>query len=240
MANSFTSFYRGKKVLVTGHTGFKGGWLTAWLKILGAHLIGFALPPETRPNLFDAATIDRNMISLFGDIGNVNEVSGVFFERTPEIVIHNAAQPLVRRSYREPVETYATNVMGTVHVLEAARQTPSVKAIVIVTSDKCYENREWFWGYREEDAMGGHDPYSSSKAGAELVTEAYRQSFFSGPGCPGIASARAGNVIGGGDWGKNRLVPDAIRAFASKRPLIAALFSIRMELLQSLPHAPAM
>src|SRR5439155_1416832 len=175
MADSFTSFYRGKKVLVTGHTGFKGGWLTAWLKILGAHLIGFALPPETRPNLFDAATTDRNMISLFGDIRNFNEISDVFFERAPEIVIHNAAQPLVRRSYREPVETYATNVMGTVHVLEAARQTPSVKAIVIVTSDKCYENREWFWGYREEDALCGHgfaEPWNFGPRDADAVSVA--------------------------------------------------------------------
>jgi CDP-glucose 4,6-dehydratase len=214
MANSLASFYRGKKVLVTGHTGFKGGWLTAWLKILGAHVIGFALPPGTRPNLFDAATIDRDMVSLFGDVRNFEELSGTFAERSPEIVIHSAAQPLVRRSYREPVETFATNVMGTVHVLEAARHTPSVRAVVVVTSDKCYENREWFWGYREEDAMGGHDPYSSSKGCAELVTAAYRHSFFASESAA-IASARAGNVIGGGDWSEDRLMPDIVRGISS-------------------------
>src|SRR2546430_5089898 len=220
MANSLASFYRGKKVLVTGHTGFKGGWLTAWLKILGAHVIGFALPPGTRPNLFDAATIDRDMVSLFGDVRNFEELSGTFAERSPEIVIHSAAQPLVRRSYREPVETYATNVMGTVHVLEAARHTASVRALVVVTSDKCYDNREWFWGYREADAMGGHDPYSSSKGAAELVTAGYRKSFFSQNGSAGVGSARAGNVIGGGDWSEDRLVPDIVRAIYSGEPVV--------------------
>src|SRR5712691_6407417 len=208
MADSFTSFYRGKKVLVTGHTGFKGGWLTAWLKILGAHVIAFALPPGTRPNLFDAATIDRDMVSLFGDVRNFEELSGTFAERSPEIVIHSAAQPLVRRSYQEPVETYATNVMGTVHILEAVRRLGSVRLVVNVTSDKCYENREWEWGYREDEPMGGRDPYSSSKGCAELVTAAFRSSFFATRTSTGVASARAGNVIGGGDWGADRLVPD--------------------------------
>ncbi len=220
MASSLASFYRGKKVLVTGHTGFKGGWLTCWLKILGAHVIGFALPPDTRPNLFDAATIDRNMVSLFGDVRNFEELSRTFAERSPEIVIHCAAQALVRRSYREPVETFATNVMGTLHVLEGARHTPSVRAVVVVTSDKCYENREWFWGYREQDAVGGRDPYSSSKGCAELVTAAYRHSFFASDRRAAIGSARAGNVIGGGDWSEDRLMPDIVRGISSGTKIV--------------------
>lgn len=163
MPNSLANFYSGKKVLVTGHTGFKGGWLTAWLKLLGAAVIGFALPPETQPNLYTAAGIGEQMVTAFGDIRNLAAVSALFSQNEPEIVIHNAAQALVRRSYREPVETYATNVMGTVNVLEAARHAKSVRAVVVVTSDKCYENRGSLEGYHESDAMGGHDPYSSSK-----------------------------------------------------------------------------
>lgn len=217
MERSLGSFYRGKKVLVTGHTGFKGGWMSAWLKKLGAHVVGFALPPDTRPNLFEAASIGSEMTSLFGDIRKPEELQKAF-AANPEIVIHNAAQPLVRRSYREPVETYATNIMGTVHVLEAARQAGSVRSVVVVTSDKCYENREWSRGYREDDAMGGHDPYSSSKGCAELVTAAYRRSFFQQG--PFLASARAGNVIGGGDWSEDRLVPDIVRGIAEKRPIV--------------------
>ncbi len=205
--NSLPDFYRGKKVLVTGHTGFKGGWLAIWLKLLGAEVIGFALPAETQPNLFSAADVADGMASIFGDIRDLEAVKKVFLKHTPDIVIHNAAQALVRRSYREPVETYATNVMGTVHVLEAARATPSVRSIVVVTSDKCYENREWQRGYEEGDAMGGHDPYSSSKGAAELATAAYRRSFFSGNGAAAVATARAGNVIGGGDWSDDRLDP---------------------------------
>ena len=216
-AKSFASFYRGKKVLVTGHTGFKGGWLTTWLKMFGARVIGFALPPDTHPNFFETAHVDQNMISIFGDVRNRTELSEAF-SHAPEIVIHMAAQPLVRRSYREPVETYATNVMGTVHILEAARHTTSVRCIVIVTSDKCYENQESSRGYRESDSLGGHDPYSSSKACAELVTAAYRRSFFSQHGAAAVASARAGNVIGGGDWSEDRLIPDIVRGISSHSP----------------------
>jgi CDP-glucose 4,6-dehydratase len=218
--DSFANFYRGKKVLVTGHTGFKGGWLVSWLKLLGANVIGFALPPEAEPNLFTAARVAEGMTSVFGDIRDLPALSAVFKQHNPEIVVHNAAQPLVRRSYREPVETYATNVMGTVHVLEAARHTPSVRALVVVTSDKCYDNREWFWGYREADAMGGHDPYSSSKGAAELVAAGYRKSFFSQNGSAGVGSARAGNVIGGGDWSEDRLVPDIVRGISSGEPVV--------------------
>ena len=219
MAN-FKNFYAGKKVLVTGHTGFKGGWLTAWLKLLGAEVVGFALPPDTKPNLFTAAAIAENMVSLFGDIRDLSAVSNVFQRHAPQIVIHNAAQPLVRRSYRDPVETYSTNIMGTVHVLEAARHTPSVRSLVIVTSDKCYENREWPRGYREDDPLGGYDPYSSSKGAAELVTAAYRRSFYSQNGDAAVASARAGNVIGGGDWSEDRLIPDIVRGISSGKPVI--------------------
>ena len=220
MPDSFTDFYRGKKVLMTGHTGFKGGWLVSWLKLLGSNVIGFALPPETDPNLFTAARIAEGMTSIFGDIRDLPALSAVFGQHNPEIVIHNAAQALVRRSYREPVETYTTNVMGTVHVLEAARHTPSVRALVVVTSDKCYDNREWVWGYREADPMGGHDPYSSSKGAAELVTAGYRKSFFSQNGSARVGSARAGNVIGGGDWSEDRLVPDVVRAISSGEPVV--------------------
>jgi CDP-glucose 4,6-dehydratase len=217
--NSLADFYRGKRILVTGHSGFKGGWLTAWLKLLGARVIGFSLPPNTEPSFFETACIARDMMSIFGDIRDLAAVSSLFKDHSPEIVFHNAAQPLVRRSYREPVETYASNVMGTVHVLEAARHAPSVRSVVVVTSDKCYENREWFWGYREDDAMGGHDPYSSSKGAAELVIASYRRSFFAQNGAA-IASARAGNVIGGGDWSEDRLVPDIVRGVASGQPIV--------------------
>jgi CDP-glucose 4,6-dehydratase len=217
---SLSDFYRGKKVLLTGHTGFKGGWLAAWLKLMGTRVVGLALPPDTEPNLFNAACIGRDMVSVMADVRDLSSVQSIFQEHAPEIVFHNAAQPLVRRSYREPVETYATNIMGTVHLLEAARHTPSVRAIVVVTSDKCYENREWFWGYREDDAMGGHDPYSSSKGAAELVTAGYRRSFFSHHDSAVVATARAGNVIGGGDWSEDRLVPDIVRGIASGKSIV--------------------
>ena len=205
-------FWQGRKVLITGHTGFKGGWLSLILQSLGADLVGFALPSATTPNLFTLASISTNMTSVIGDIRDYNLILEVFEEHKPEIVIHMAAQALVRYSYHAPVETYATNVMGTVHVLEAARQVGSVRAIVNVTTDKCYENKEWHWGYRENDSLGGYDPYSNSKACAELVTNAYRSSYFNSDKI-GLASARAGNVIGGGDWACDRLIPDIIRSF---------------------------
>ena len=220
MSVAFAGFYRGKKVLVTGHTGFKGGWLTVWLRMMGSVVCGFSLPPDTTPNVFRAARVEDGIVSVMGDVRDRGAVAAAFRQFEPEIVIHCAAQALVRRSYRDPVDTYATNVMGTVHVLEAVRQTQSVRALVVVTSDKCYENREWERGYCEGDAMGGFDPYSSSKGAAELVTGAYRRSFFGHEDSPVIASARAGNVIGGGDWSEDRLVPDIARGIASGRPIL--------------------
>ncbi|OHT18215.1 CDP-glucose 4,6-dehydratase [Edaphosphingomonas haloaromaticamans] len=204
--------WAGRRVLVTGHSGFKGSWLALWLHALGAEVTGFALPAPTDPSLFAAARLTGLIRHVEGDVRDPAAVRRVVAEARPEMIFHLAAQPLVRLSYREPVETYATNVMGTVHVLEAARQAEGVAGIVCVTSDKCYENREWVWPYRESDPMGGHDPYSSSKGCAELVVSAYRNSFFS-EGGPAVASVRAGNVIGGGDWAEDRLVPDLVRAF---------------------------
>ena len=193
------SFWRGKRVFLTGHTGFKGGWLSLWLQQLGAELTGYALPPPTQPNLFEKARVGAGMTSIIGDIRDGARLSAAVIEAAPDIVIHMAAQPLVRRSYVDPVETYSTNVMGTVYLLEAVRQCASVRAVVNVTTDKCYENREWLWPYRENEAMGGYDPYSSSKGCAELVTAAYRNSFFNAKSHAqhqlGLASARAGNVI---------------------------------------------
>lgn len=206
------AFWRGKRVLVTGHTGFKGGWLSLWLQELGAQLHGFALAPEGEYRLFDAARVGDGMGSTIADVRDLQALRAAVATFAPEIVIHLAAQPLVRQSYADPVGTYATNVMGTVHLLESVRATPSVRAVVVVTTDKCYENDGRALGYREDAPMGGHDPYSSSKGCAELVASAYRRSFFS-PGAAAIASARAGNVIGGGDWGTDRLVPDILRAF---------------------------
>ncbi len=211
------NFYKGKSVLVTGHTGFKGGWLTSWLKMMGSQVSGLSLPPENgSASFFANAQIGKGMSSLIGDIRDFPSVLKAFKQCQPEIVFHNAAQALVLRSYQQPIETYATNVMGTVHILEAARQTPSVRAVLIVTSDKCYENREWIWGYREHDPMGGYDPYSSSKGCAELVAAAYRRSFFQGKNSVAVATARAGNVIGGGDWAKDRLIPDLVRGIMKK------------------------
>ena len=210
------AFWNGKRVLLTGHTGFKGSWLSLWLQSMGAEVTGFALAPPSKPSLFEVADIARGMTSVVGDIRDLDHLRKVFVECKPEIVIHMAAQALVRYSYVEPVETYSTNVMGTVNVLEAVRTTPGVKAVVNVTSDKCYENREWVWGYRENEAMGGFDPYSNSKGCAELVTAAYRSSFFNSDKYQqhgvALASARAGNVIGGGDWAEDRLIPDIMRA----------------------------
>ena len=214
------SFWRGKRVFLTGHTGFKGSWLSLWLQSLGAQVHGLALAPPTTPNLFTVAQVEKGMAShTIGDIRNLATVQQAMQAAQPDIVIHMAAQPLVRLSYAEPVETYATNVMGTVHVLESARHTPSIKAIVVVTTDKCYENKEWVWGYREDEPMGGHDPYSNSKGCAELVTSAYRNSFLKNSGIA-VASARAGNVIGGGDWAADRLVPDILRAFEQNEPVV--------------------
>jgi CDP-glucose 4,6-dehydratase len=220
MGPSLADFYRGKKVLITGHTGFKGSWLSIWLRLFGANVVGFALPPETEPNLFTAAHVGQDLTSVFGDIRELSSLLPVFRQHNPDIVIHNAAQPLVRRSYREPVQTYATNIMGTVHALEAARLSASVRAIVVVTSDKCYDNRAVSRAYREDDPVGGHDPYSSSKGAAEIVTAAYRRSFFSATRVIGVASARAGNVIGGGDWSEDRLLPDIVRAVSTNKPVL--------------------
>ena len=224
---ALVSGWRGRRVLVTGHTGFKGSWLSLWLHALGAEVTGFALAPPTDPSLFDAARIGELIAHVEGDVRDLAAVRATVEAARPEVIFHLAAQPLVRLSYQEPVETYAANVMGTVHVLEAARQTPGVAAIVCVTSDKCYENREWVWPYRESDAMGGHDPYSSSKGCAELVAAAYRRSFFAEAG-PALASVRAGNVIGGGDWAADRLIPDLVRAFeAGAAPLIRSPDAVR-------------
>lgn len=212
-------FWTGKRVFLTGHTGFKGSWLALWLQSMGANVHGLALAPPTTPALFDEAHVGEEMVSVIGDIRDYNMVFSAMVACKPDIIIHMAAQPLVRYSYQEPIETYATNVMGTVHVLEAARKVGTAKAIVNVTTDKCYENREWVWGYREDEPMGGYDPYSNSKGCSELVTSAYRRSFFQHDGIA-IASARAGNVIGGGDWAADRLIPDVLRAIEMNMPVI--------------------
>ena len=210
-------FWRGKRVLITGHTGFKGSWLSLWLQQLGAEVVGYSLPAPTEPSLFEVARVREGMESIEGDVRDLEHLRQVVTDRRSEIVIHMAAQSLVRRSYQEPVETYETNVMGTVNLLEAVRSSSEARAVIVVTSDKCYENREWVWGYRESDPMGGYDPYSSSKGCAELVTAAFRNSFFSARPegrerqKAWLASARAGNVIGGGDWAEDRLVPDLLR-----------------------------
>jgi CDP-glucose 4,6-dehydratase len=216
-------FWKSKKVLLTGHTGFKGSWLSLWLQSMGADLIGYSLRPPTNPNLYDIANVGLEMQSVIGDIRDFDLLKSVVDEYSPEIVIHMAAQPLVRYSYRNPVETYSTNVMGTVNLLEAVRLSDKVRVVINVTSDKCYENREWLWGYREDDAVGGFDPYSNSKGCSELVTASYRNSFFppnnfSSHGLS-LASARAGNVIGGGDWADDRLIPDLIRAIDQDKPI---------------------
>ncbi|CAE6795222.1 CDP-glucose 4,6-dehydratase [Paraburkholderia nemoris] len=213
------SFWQGKRIFLTGHTGFKGSWTTLWLHALGAKVTGYSLAPETSPNLFSLARVSDGVDSVIGDIRNREQLLNAVKAAKPEIVIHMAAQPLVRESYVNPVETYETNVLGTVHLLDAIRQVPGVRSVVIVTTDKCYENREWEWGYRENEAMGGYDPYSSSKGCAELVTAAYRNSFFNPATYSehgvAVASARAGNVIGGGDWAADRLIPDIIRAITN-------------------------
>lgn len=220
------------KVFVTGHTGFKGSWLCLLLEQLGARVSGFALPPPSDPSLFDAARIDASVDSVIADIRDYEAVLAAMRSAKPDVVFHLAAQPLVRYSYDHPIETYATNVMGTVHVLEAVRTLGSVRAVVAVTSDKCYENREWVFPYRETDPMGGHDPYSSSKGCSELVAAAYRASYFPPARLAehgtALASVRAGNVIGGGDWALDRLIPDLVRAFeAGEAPVIRSPGSVR-------------
>lgn len=214
-------FWHGKRVFLTGHTGFKGGWLSLWLTSMGAKVTGYALAPSTSPNLFSILNIANSIDkSVIGDIRDLHLLQQELSSVTPDIVIHMAAQPLVRYSYTNPVETYATNVMGTVHLLESARAIDSIRSTVIVTTDKCYENKNWAWGYRENDALGGRDPYSNSKGCTELVASAYRSSFFSShENRNAIATARAGNVIGGGDWSDDRLIPDAIRAFEVNKSL---------------------
>jgi CDP-glucose 4,6-dehydratase len=217
-------FWRKKKVFVTGHTGFKGSWLSLWLQHLQAQTTGYALAPHTRPSLFELAQIDQQMNSIIADITDLNTLTKAIQESQPEIVFHMAAQSLVQYSYQHPVETYATNVMGTVHLLEAVRQCSSVKVVIIITSDKCYENKGYEWNYQEHEPMGGYDPYSNSKGCAELVTAAYRSSFFNPHDFTqhgkALASVRAGNVIGGGDWAQNRLIPDVINALIKNEPII--------------------
>jgi CDP-glucose 4,6-dehydratase len=215
----FIDIYRGKRVLVTGHTGFKGSWLSLWLKQLGAEVVGISLVPETQTNHWNLLGLESSVQHYELDIRQMAEVARVFKAIQPEVVFHLAAQSLVRRSYRDPLETWSTNVMGTANVLEACRQTLSVRAILAVTTDKCYENQEWAWGYRETDRLGGHDPYSASKGGSELVAASYRSAFFHTDGAPLLATARAGNVIGGGDWSEDRLIPDLVRAMAAQQSL---------------------
>jgi CDP-glucose 4,6-dehydratase len=215
MKNLFNGIYKDKKVLITGHTGFKGSWLAFWLTKMGANVVGYSLTPPTEPNHFDL--LDLNVDTVIGDIGDKKKLYETFLKYKPEIVFHLAAQPLVRLSYKEPIETLETNIIGTANVYEACKKTDSVKAIINVTSDKCYENKEWIWGYRENDEMGGYDPYSVSKGCSELITSAYRNSFFNTDEYKKshnvlLASCRAGNVIGGGDWAEDRLLPDIIKA----------------------------
>lgn len=212
-------FWKNRRVLITGHTGFKGVWLSLWLQKLDATICGIALEPNTNPNLFSLASIAEKMQSHIADVRDFEKIKKIIHDFKPEIIIHMAAQPLVRYSYHNPIETYATNVMGTVHVLDAAKNCDSVKAVVNVTTDKCYENKEWRWGYRENETMGGHDPYSNSKACSELVTNAYRDSFYEKLNI-GLASARAGNVIGGGDWSQDRLIADIMKSIALQKPVI--------------------
>ena len=214
------SFWRDKKVYLTGHTGFKGSWLSLLLLSMGSKVKGYSLLPPTSPSLFEEAKIDVDMNSEIGDIRDLEKLKKSIKDFKPDVIIHLAAQPLVRLSYKEPIETYTTNVIGTANVLEAARDIPNLRSIVSVTTDKCYENKEWEWAYRENEPMGGHDPYSSSKGCAELVTAAYRNSFFNNPNMASLASARAGNVIGGGDWADDRLIPDILRAFEKGEPVI--------------------
>lgn len=212
--------YRRRRVLVTGHTGFKGGWLALWLAELGAEVTGYSLPPSTEPNLFSAARIDQRLRHIEGDIRDLSSFERAWRACRPDVVFHLAAQPIVRESYRNPLDTITTNVVGTTHVLELARGTGWPIAVVCITSDKCYQNVEWPYGYREDDRLGGADVYSGSKAAAEVLIGSYRRSFFQGIDAPAVASVRAGNVVGGGDWSPDRLVPDCVRALAAGRPIL--------------------
>lgn len=218
------SFWQGRRVFLTGHTGFKGGWLSLWLQRLGAEVTGYALAPPSQLNLFDVAGVDQGMRSVSGDIRDRARLAEAMRDARPDVLLHLAAQPIVRESFRDPIETYSVNVVGTATVLDVAREQPGLRAILSVTSDKCYENREWVYGYREMDPMGGYDPYSSSKGCAELVSAAFRSSFFNSDRHSehgvALATARAGNVIGGGDWAVDRLVPDVLDAFAAGRPAV--------------------
>ncbi len=208
------SFWKNRRVFITGHTGFKGGWLSLWLKMMGAELCGYSLAPTSTPNLFDVTRVNSKMNSIIGDIRDQKSLVAAIQNFQPEIVIHLAAQSLVKTSYDDPTTTYDTNVMGTLNLLEAVRKTKSIQSVVIVTSDKCYENQEWCWPYRENEPLGGHDPYSSSKACVEILTSSYRRCYFSqNDSTVGLATVRAGNVIAGGDWANDRLIPDLIRSF---------------------------
>ncbi|AZZ36567.1 CDP-glucose 4,6-dehydratase [Bdellovibrio sp. qaytius] len=219
MAKVVSSFWKGKKVLVTGHTGFKGSWMSLWLQQMGAEVCGYALKPPTEPALYDMAQVGNGMKSVIADIADYDKVLQTVKDFKPEIVFHMAAQPLVRYSYEAPVETYRTNVMGTVNILDACLKVEGIKAVINVTTDKCYENYEWIWGYKETDRLGGSDPYSNSKGCSEMVTQSYRKSFYEKKKIP-IASARAGNVIGGGDWARDRLLPDLMMSIISKKKLV--------------------
>ena len=213
-------FWRGRRVFITGHTGFKGSWLTHWLLSEGAHVTGFSLAPATEPSLFDLLGLEQRMTHVIGDVRDAGALTGALAGACPEVVLHLAAQALVRKSYSEPRATWESNVGGTVNLLEAVRLTPGVRACVVVTSDKCYENREWDWGYRESEAMGGHDPYSASKGAAELAVASWRRSFFGASSACQVASARAGNVIGGGDWSPDRIVTDFVLSIQAGKPLL--------------------
>lgn len=219
MKDAFDGVFAGKTVLVTGHTGFKGSWLSLWLLELGAKVAGLALPPNTRPSLYEQSGLARLMDSRLGDIRDLDLVEKTLHETRPDFIFHLAAQPLVRYSYAQPIETFAVNALGTAHVLEALRKTPSARVCQIITTDKCYENREADYAYKEDDRLGGRDPYSASKACAEIVVSSYRSSFFSKPGAASLSSTRAGNVIGGGDWAQDRLIPDCVRALAVKKDI---------------------
>ena len=220
MKTIFNNIYKGKTVLVTGDTGFKGSWLAIWLLNLSANVIGYAFKPKTEKDNYAICNLEDKITHIDGDIRDYQRLLNVFSEYKPEIVFHLAAQPLVLYSYEDPLCTYSTNIMGTVNMFEAVRNTPSVRVAINVTSDKCYENREWIYGYREIDPMGGKDPYSASKGASEIVTSSYLHSFFSQNNTANIASVRAGNVIGGGDWAENRIFPDCMRALMSDKPII--------------------